>query len=494
MSRSGWLPLCLMLGLGLALGDAAVAADAGSTFDSFYRPGAGADWGMAGLGAAAAGILVLVGLPVASTPLLSTIGSSLGGMFGLPGVAATGFGLSLLGAGTMVAGGFGPEVHDPATYEAARFAEASARMVSLPIPVIAGKAESVRAAGRVFETSAVGDGWACARKHADAPDEFRTCIASQQKLQRQLVRSALSVMRTYGPATDPVAAERESALLALLHFANNDYSAARQAASRAYDLGLKGSSTPTLPAFLAATSMLYEERPNFGESFARFQYSITAEPRNPLTPVLFAAYLDRLSYRLHDRAAVAADLDRVVAFVASLNDDGRKVAVQQILLAHHLAQTRAAQQRVTALLGARNRVTRAEQATLDAVKTSAGDYSALLATGKALVDRQEKLLPVSDREAMLQPYRQALASQQREQAALSERVASLERDVVAAKPAEGAPPKAKTELAAKPEPPARPEQAAKPEPRLEPQATPEPQPSGESGLSSIFNRVRGLFK
>lgn len=401
----------------LSVSVSAISADEVSTFASFYHQGPWGNWLWVGLAAAVVGILVFIGWPILGPVMPSTIGSigtSIGGLMGLSGVAATNAGLALLGGGAKAIGGFGiiggtallataltfsAEVTlDYAIgtvmskYETSKFAEASLKMMTLPLPVNTSGPDSVRAAGKAMESSTVRDAWECTKRFPENVDELTECIAAKQKPQRQLVQDALAAMDAnrkplYGPDE-----ERENAMYALLHFLNNDYIQAKRYAYKAYELGIKSSGTPTLPAYIYAASLLYDEAPNLNESNSKFQYSLTAEPNNPLTPVMYSALLDRLSYRLNDGAAGVATLDRISNFADMLPDDIRKLAIQQTLLSHDLMQIKLCQQRVLSLTRSQNTTIRENPRTLEVVKGSLQDHAKLLKTGSSLLVRQDSLI------------------------------------------------------------------------------------------------------
>lgn len=337
----------------LAWATVAHSADGLSTFESFYSQGLHIGWWFAGIAALLVGILVFVGLPVltpAIAGLVNSIGGSVGSLFGLQGIAATNFGLSLLGGGAVASGGFGIAggtallaaaltfgtnvTFDYAIgsmtskYEATKFAEASTKMMTLPVPVNTSGPESVKAAGKALDFTVITDSWACIKEYPDSLSHINQCVAARQKPQRQLIRDALAAMDANRNSTAKSELEREFAMYALLQFLNNDYVAAKRSALRSYELGVQANGTPTQPAFIYAASLLYDDSPNLDESFGKFQFAVTAEPKNPLTPVLFSAYLDRLSYRINDGAADIGQIERLSKFAELLANDPRKLYVE----------------------------------------------------------------------------------------------------------------------------------------------------------------------
>lgn len=410
----------IALGMCVLLASTSALAVDGATFEAFYRPTWSMSWVMAGSAALVFGLLIATGVvavPASMVAVINAIGGSIGSLFGLSGVAATNFGIALFGGGSLVSGGLGmvggtvvlatalsfstDVVFDyavssiQAPFSDRSFSEASWKMMTMPLPRNTSGPDSVVAAGKELDTSIVDSAWQCAKDGLpNSVDNFQSCIAGKEQSQRQRIRNALATLRAFSntPEIRLETEERKGAMYALLLFLNNDYLAAETAAEVAYDLGLKASHTPTLPAFISATSTLYNGKPDFGRSFALFQYAIAAEPKNPLTPVLFATYLDRLTYRLNDGVATLNEFDRIANFAVALGDDDRKIAIQQILLANYFMQLKVAQQQVISLTGTQNETVRENPLTLQRVKRSISDYDRILNTTKDLIDRQVALL------------------------------------------------------------------------------------------------------
>ena len=80
-------------------------------------------------------------------------------------------------------------------------------------------------------------------------------------------------------------------MISLLEFLSNDYLSAQKSALLSYELARKNKGQPTLPAFVYASSLLYNEVPDFNESFDKFKYAVIGEPKNALTPVLFLSLI-----------------------------------------------------------------------------------------------------------------------------------------------------------------------------------------------------------
>ncbi len=407
----------------LLVSSLAYAGDSTTTFESFYRADASVSWIVSGITALVIGGLVFLGLPVLGpimAPLIASIGTTVGGVFGFTGIAATNFGLALLGGGAIASGGFGivggtallatalsfgtGVTLDYAAgavvqqYDAGKFAEESKKMMNLPLPVNPKGSDSVKLAVKALKTDLSGDSWHCVKQYPNSVASFKACLATNQKSQSQRVNKALAALWANRKTTEKVDKEREAAMLGLLHFLNNDYAKAQTAALRSYKLSIKNNSLPTLPAFIYATSLLSVDSPNSVESFQKFEYAVMAERMNPMTPVLFAAYLDRLFYRLNDRGVGVDQIERLSRLAESLPNDPRKLAIQQSLLSHALMQLKLAQQKVVSLTGTHNDSVRHHPSTLKEIQASASDYSQLLNTAAALMPRQTALLALLSRD------------------------------------------------------------------------------------------------
>lgn len=491
MTHRHLISLLGALVVSLACVSIAQAADGTATFASFYEAKWTISWGWAALAALLVGILVFIGIPVLGpvmAPAISAIGTSIGGLFGLSGIAATNFGLALLGGGALSAGGlgivggttllaatltFGTEVVIDYTvgslttaYDQKKFEAASHTLMTLPFPRMKGGTDSVAAAIEELQTKTFRDAWACMQRRPDSLDVFKGCMAGQQIPPRQRVKNAIATMKQYKPTPKMTMADdaQRRAMLALLYFIDNDYMSAKEEARKAYALGLKIGHQPTLPAFIESASVLYEERPNFKDSFERFEYAVKAEPENALVPLLFATYLDRLSYRLNESTATLDDLKRVAELAESLPRDERKLAVNQIVLAHNLMQAKVAQQRILSLTGTTNQTVRNNPRTPRVVKAALDDYGVALASADVSVKRQESLLaalrndasmwarlkrmnpfskgdPYTDQEASLNQLKETLAEYEFGKAALVARVATFDQELKAAK-SENSPPQA----------------------------------------------------
>ena len=88
------------------LPDITHAATEYATFASFYKEASSVGWVLAAVIALITGAVIIFTGGTAS-PLVAGIGTWLGGMMGLSGIAATNAGLALLGGGSIASGGLG---------------------------------------------------------------------------------------------------------------------------------------------------------------------------------------------------------------------------------------------------------------------------------------------------------------------------------------------------------------------------------------------------
>lgn len=386
------------------------AANDVATFESFYREPHTLSWTAAAIAALVTGIIVMVvALPAGA--VVAAVGTSIGNLMGLSGIAATNAGLALLGGGSIVSGGLGVlggtavltaalsfstdvildysagNVLEQYRYE--KFVADSWKMVSLPTPRNTSGPDTVIVAGKALENNNSGNAWDCIKQKPKSTDEFSKCMEGKQKTQKQMVVDAINVLAAK-PA-DPMGTLedlRQQSLYALLQFINNNYSEARKHAESAYALANKHSQRASLPAFIIAVSMLYEEKPDFDKSFEYLRQTVLIEPTNPLTPVLFSAYLDRLTYRLNDRQVGLDSIDKIAGFAKQLANDDRKLVIQQTILSHYFIQLKVAQQRIISHTRPENKKIYDDRNSLEVAKVSMKDHDHLLDSTKTLLDTQ----------------------------------------------------------------------------------------------------------
>lgn len=377
----------------LLMTDLMAAATEVATFGSFYQEGWSPSWWLAALAAiVAAGAIVVTG--GTASPIVVSIGTWVGGLMGFSGVAATNAGLAILGGGSIASGGFGmvggaalltaaltfgtEVVFDyganlaKVAYDQNAFVEASTKMTQLPLPVNRSGPPSVKAAMEVLQQA----------------DSKKPLYSPQNQVALTAAIESLNVRM--GATSNDLDLIREHALLALLSYLKGDYRLARESASSAYSVALQSNQRPTLPAFVFSVSELFETQPNVNRAYDYFAYAVTNEQDNDLRPILFAAFLDRATYRMDDGAVPTALLDRLYRLSQPFNFDQRKGAVQLGIVSRYFIQLKLAQQKIIALTGTRNEAIKNHPQTLKDVQSAFKTYERLLAQSKWTIDSQQR--------------------------------------------------------------------------------------------------------
>lgn len=385
-----------VLAIGLVLLPAiANAATEYATFESFYHQSSKIGWAIAAVAAIAILATILLTGGTAS-PIVVTLGTWVGGLMGLSGIAATNAGLALLGGGSIAVGGFGivggtalltaaltfgtDIVLDYTagkaldTYEYSRFVDISKNMVTLPLPKNSGGPKSYEAAFKVLEKANVEDGLYSNHNQSIIREAIQAIGLGDKKDLAETARS------------------RVETLLALLYFTGNDYVAAKWHASLAYQSARKADIKATLPAFLYATSALYDTNLDFNLATDFFNYAIMNEPDNPISPLLFVIYLDRMMYRFNDGRLSSKTLDKVYTLSQALPYDERKAAIQMGILSRYFMRIKLEQQKILSLARSANQAIKDSPKTLLRTRDALTEYELLLASSRAAISQQSATL------------------------------------------------------------------------------------------------------
>ncbi len=371
-----------------------IAADQ-STFESFYKGSAVIYWAFGALLAIAGGAFIFFTGGTAS-PVVVGMGTWVGSMMGYSGIAATNAGLALLGGGSVVSGGLGilggtalltaalsfgsGAVIDYsietaiAEYNYAKFAERSKQMTSLPLPNNSSGPASYSAAYKIL------------KKANDKESIFTE--ANQHVIKEAAYK--LQAVKDAKLTNSEIA--RSQTLLALLQFSQNQYSKSKKTANAAYEIDRSINEKGTLAAFIYSTSALYDKKIDFTASLNKFKLAISAEPKNPLTSLLFAIYLDRLMYRLDDGSLKPKHLNQVYEISKSLMYDETKAVVQLGLLNRYFIRLFSEDQRIRALTGTENRILRDSHGTLTDAQDTLKRYKSLISSFRAAASSQKNIL------------------------------------------------------------------------------------------------------
>lgn len=404
----------------------AYAGDA-ATFKSLYKESTALMWSVAAIAAIGAGALIYFTAGTAS-PAVAGVGTWIGSLMGYSGVAATNAGLAFLGGGSLAAGGFGMlggvtlltvalsfgsgiaidytvgEAVAESKYSYSDFSKQSTGMLTLPIPVNTSGPRSYMLALQALKKA----------KH----DELSSSEFNQNVIQEAI--NTIHSVNDQNPTNAEIA--RKQSLLALLQFLRNDYVGAKASshsafthagikkepgkfsavlswlANKAKENGLLPSGTKeeekhgVVPAFLYGVSSLYDEKINAEASIEFFRYSINAEPDNPLTPYLFAIYLDRAMYRLNDSSFSVDDLEKISEVAKELEYDERKCVIQIGLLNRYFIRLWTEKETIAALTMSDNTSINRSPTTLSTAKASLVTYKKLVELLSQTLDAQSKIL------------------------------------------------------------------------------------------------------
>ncbi len=392
-SRFGLFVLLVLAAI-VFLPATALAADQ-STFESFYKGSAIIGWTVVALVAIAGGAFIFF-TGGAASPVVAGMGTWVGSMMGYSGIAATNAGLALLGGGSVVSGGLGMlggvsllnaallfgtgAVIDYSVgtvieeYSYSKFVESSKQMTPLPLPKNSSGPASYSEAFKVL-------------KKVNEKELIST------EANQSIIREATHVVQTttdVNPSMSETA--RSQTLLALLQFSQNQYAQAKKTANVAYGLNRSVNEQGTLVAFIYSSSALSDKKVNFTDSFSKFQWAISAEPDNPMTHILFAVYLDRLMYRLHDGALSPADLNKVYEISKPLPYDKKKSVIQLGLLNRYLIRLFAENQRIGALTGTENKTIKDSRETLTEAQEALKRYRSLISLSRVVASSQKNVL------------------------------------------------------------------------------------------------------
>lgn len=356
------------------------AATEYATFESFYKESSAIGWILAAVVALIVGAVIFF-TGGAASPIVVGIGSWVGGMMGLSGIAATNAGLALLGGGSIASGGFGiiggtvlltvalsfgtDIVVDytigkaVSEYKYSNLTEYSKKMPTLPLPMNDSGPNAYEDAIKVLED-------------IDKESPIFT------KKNQQIISSSITALKTNQDIPDVDESAKNNSLLSLLYFVSNDFVKAKEFADLAIKSARSTGIRRTLPAFIYATSSLYEEDFNFTSITNNyFRYSILAEPDNPLIPLLFSIYLDRMLLRFNDGFLDEKSLSKIFDIMLSPSLEENRVLNYTVLLSRYFLRLKLEQQKITSLSASSNEKIKNSPRTLDTVIDSLKRYNVL---------------------------------------------------------------------------------------------------------------------
>ncbi|SMN12117.1 hypothetical protein SPBRAN_328 [uncultured Candidatus Thioglobus sp.] len=359
--------------LTLLLFSSVVLAD-DSSFYSIYASsygwwGVSGWWGVIIVTAAAVAIGAIIFFTGgAASPLMLWVGGSIGGTMGLSGAAASSAGLALLGGGSIASGGLGIAggtalltavfsfstgiVSDYAIstafngYQYESLVEKSKDMPTLPLP-----------------------------KNDNGSDSYKNAIEILEDISTAEIITSNANIDTIKKAINSVKNDnttKGTTLKLLLYFIIGDYPNAKDHAEEVIgDTNGKN----TLPAFIYAVSLLYDEDFDEETSFKYFESSIMEEPNNKLIPLMFSIYVDRYILRL---GANDTFLDDIFALMTNSKIKEFKTQNYTTLLSRYFILLKQTQQKITVLANTLNNTIREDPQTLVVVEQSLATYEGLI--------------------------------------------------------------------------------------------------------------------
>ncbi len=281
-----------------------------ATFESFYSSGGIGFWGWTGIIvgtiAVAAFTYITFGGGAAAAPAwMTAVGGWIGSTVGLSGIAASNFGLALLGGGSIAAGGlgvaggvavlaaalsFGTDVAisygtDIAleSWNQTRFINANKEMIMLPIP----------------RNEKGGKAYKAAIEYLN--EYFKEDKLINDPENQSVVNSALGLLQGKMSAEkDKDYILKNDVLLALLKLQTNDYSGAAYAANRAMLEAREQKEVESLPAFIYALASLSNPETTCDDGIIyALHKAYVLEPKNKMIPIMTGCCMDRIMYRYH---------------------------------------------------------------------------------------------------------------------------------------------------------------------------------------------------
>ena len=374
-----------------------------ATFESFYKESSYTGWILAGIFAVLGAAAVYFTGGTAG-PVVQAIGTWIGEAMGLSGIAATNAGLALLGGGSIASGGLGiaggiallnaalsfsTDIIFNYTistlnseYHYSQLVENSRHLPTLPVPV-----------------------------NDEGPEIYEETIKILKKIDPKnpifstYNQNIISKAKTYinngliglDLESDPEARLRLEGLRAILEFITNNYQDAKQHAYNAILLARRLKLRRTLPAFIYATSSLYDKNLNFKElTQDYFRYSILAEPDNGLIPLLFSIYLDRILLRMNDNAIDTSAFYQLLTITEEKSISNFAFTNNLILFTKLCIRLKLNQQKISSLCTTTNETIKKSPKTLNVVKFSMVEYNKLLKIANIVINKLRFLVDRDD--------------------------------------------------------------------------------------------------
>ena len=131
--------------------------------------------------------------------------------------------------------------------------------------------------------------------------------------------------------------------------------------------------------------MLYEDGPDLREPLASLRYAVLAEPDNPLLPLVFAIYMDRLMLVTSDAGFDPDAWQGILSIMRDPEVEKHRFVNLQLLFVRYVTLLKVNQQRIASLATTVNQTIREHPQTLRVVETALSDYDMILDSADAVL-------------------------------------------------------------------------------------------------------------
>lgn len=356
-----------------------------ATFESFYVESSTIGWIVAGVFAIGAALAIFFTGGTAS-PIVISIGTYIGSLSGLSGIAATNSGLALIGGGSIAAGGLGiaggtalltaaltfsTEVvidftvsKGINTYNQVKMIEESKNLRTLPIPL-----------------------------NTSGSDEYERIITKLKKEinQEELISSKhnqeilINILNNNKLDDNDL---KDLTLKSYMYFVTYKYNDVKKYSQKAIELARIKELRRTLPAYMFAVSSIYDETVSFEEINKNyFSYSVLAERDNELIPLMFSIYFQNIMFKLNSTETFNYKIfDNIKNIAYEIKNDNIKKKVFMIIITKYFEQIKLEQQKILSLTKSDNESIKYSPETLESITKSLNQYSNLVLSLKEIIN------------------------------------------------------------------------------------------------------------
>ena len=388
-----------------------------ATFESFYIEDSYVGWIIAGI-AAVIGGLVIFFTGGTGSPIVVGVGTWIGEMAGLSGIAASNYGLALLGGGTIASGGLGiaggvaiitvalsfsTDIVIDYTlgnviskYSYSTFVNDSKKMPTLPIPQNESGTDSYESTIESLKANINNKETLFSNYNQKILQELIYSINDKRAQDKKLINLYIKEYNKVNSEKNTITSElfiniKENNLLSYLYFVTSQYTLAKSHAIYSIEKARTGKMKRTLPAFIYATSSLYDLKFSFREITQNyFRYSVLAEPDNKLIPLMFAIYLDRVLYRMNDDMQLNyLSLNKIRDIAFQIKDKELRLQSVVVVMMRYFIRIKIEQQKILALTKTSNKLIKNSDKTLKLVRKSYLEYQNLIKSLNIIIENDK---------------------------------------------------------------------------------------------------------